>query len=79
MILTSELRCPHCGHAESLTMPTDACMFFHECASCRMLIRPMEGDCCVFCSFGSVACPPKQGGSSCCGRERDPTSTEGVE
>nr|WP_304572181.1 GDCCVxC domain-containing (seleno)protein [Salinisphaera sp. LB1] len=23
-----------------------------------MLARPKLGDCCVFCSFGSVACPP---------------------
>jgi hypothetical protein len=47
-------------------MPTDACVFFHECAACHMLIRPNEGDCCVFCSFGTVACPPMQGGSTCC-------------
>jgi hypothetical protein len=51
-------------------MPTDACLFFHECSACRTLIRPNSGDCCVFCSFGSVPCPPVQlagvdGG--CCG------------
>jgi hypothetical protein len=67
-VLTSELRCPACGHAETLHMPTDACRFFHECASCRALLRPRAGDCCVFCSFGSVPCPPVQvgGGRSCC-------------
>lgn len=64
-ILASELRCPHCGHAELLTMPTDACVFFHECSACRMLIRPNEGDCCVFCSFGAVVCPPMQDGAGC--------------
>ncbi|HKG90799.1 MAG TPA: hypothetical protein VKA84_02835 [Gemmatimonadaceae bacterium] len=26
---TSLLRCPECGHRESLEMPTDACRFFH--------------------------------------------------
>jgi len=56
----SMLTCPHCGHAEELEMPTDACLFFHECAQCRELIRPKPGDCCVFCSYGSVKCPPVQ-------------------
>jgi hypothetical protein len=23
-------------------------------------LRPKPGDCCVFCSFGSVKCPPIQ-------------------
>ena len=65
-ILTSDLRCPHCGHRESLVMPTDACLFFHECTACHSIIRPNAGDCCVFCSFGSVVCPPMQGGASDC-------------
>lgn len=67
-ILQSTLRCPHCGHAETLDMPTDACVFFHECAGCGAVMRPRAGDCCVFCSFGSQVCPPMQpGGSGCCG------------
>ena len=59
-MLMSDLRCPHCGHHESLAMPTDACLFVHECSACHALIRPNVGDCCVFCSFGSVRCPPMQ-------------------
>ncbi|WP_415857913.1 GDCCVxC domain-containing (seleno)protein [Leptospira vanthielii] len=23
-------------------------------------MKPKNGDCCVFCSFGTVKCPPKQ-------------------
>ncbi|MFN9421951.1 GDCCVxC domain-containing (seleno)protein [Gemmatimonas sp.] len=66
--LESVLRCPSCGYRESLTMPTEACLFFHECSSCRTLLRPNAGDCCVFCSYGTVACPPIQEGSTdCCG------------
>ena len=72
--LTSVLTCPACGHAEALAMPTDACLFFHECAGCHTLLRPKAGDCCVFCSFGSVPCPPIQVGAGdagnaagCCG------------
>jgi hypothetical protein len=41
-------------------MPTDSCVFFHECAGCGTLLRPKPGDCCVFCSFGSVRCPMEQ-------------------
>lgn len=59
--LDSTLTCPHCGFAERLTMPTDACLFFHECAGCRALLRPQPGDCCVFCSYGDAKCPPMQG------------------
>jgi hypothetical protein len=46
-------------------MPTDACLFFHECAGCHALLRPKAGDCCVFCSYGSVPCPPRQAGGAC--------------
>jgi len=41
-------------------MPTDACQFFYECTGCGALLRPNAGDCCVFCSFGDVPCPPIQ-------------------
>lgn len=58
--LTSTLTCPHCGFAERLAMPTDACRFFHPCGKCKELLRPRPGDCCVFCSYGDVPCPPKQ-------------------
>ncbi|KAI5913875.1 hypothetical protein GH664_15635 [Thauera sp. 2A1] len=48
-------------------MPTDACQFFYECCNCKALLRPNPGDCCVFCSFGSVKCPPIQAQRGCCG------------
>ena len=59
-VTTSLLTCPHCGFAKQETMPTDACQFFYECTSCEIMMRPNPGDCCVFCSFGSVKCPPVQ-------------------
>ncbi len=64
--LNSVLTCPKCGHAKQEIMPTDACQFFYECESCRALLRPKPGDCCVFCSFGSIKCPPVQRQKSCC-------------
>jgi hypothetical protein len=36
------------------------CQFFYECEGCHILLRPRAGDCCVFCSYGSVPCPPIQ-------------------
>ena len=63
--MQSELTCPNCGHQESLEMPTDVCLFFHECSGCEVVHRPLEGDCCVFCSYGSVDCPPVQKEGRC--------------
>ncbi len=69
-IAESTLVCPRCGHAETLTMPTDHCLFFHECPACKALLRPQPGDCCVFCSYGDVACPPIQLQGSCCSTDK---------
>ena len=41
-------------------MPTDACQYFYDCKGCGALLKPLPGDCCVFCSYGSVRCPPVQ-------------------
>jgi hypothetical protein len=65
-ILRSVLTCPACGAKSEQVMPTDACLYFHECASCGAMLRPLPGHCCVFCSYGSVPCPPVQLASSCC-------------
>jgi transcription elongation factor Elf1 len=46
--LRSTLTCPECGHVKVETMPTDACQWFYECESCKALLRPKAGDCCVF-------------------------------
>lgn len=64
--LESTLTCPVCGHAQSETMPTDACQWFYECSVCQTVLKPKPGDCCVYCSYGTVACPPIQQGDSCC-------------
>lgn len=60
IITDSLLTCPKCGHEELLSMPTDACLWFHHCSACQVLLKPNKGDCCVFCSYGSVPCPPVQ-------------------
>ncbi|WP_297908177.1 GDCCVxC domain-containing (seleno)protein [Thiomonas sp.] len=60
VVLESVLSCPHCGFASRENMPVDACRFFHECPACATVFAPLPGDCCVFCSYGSVPCPPVQ-------------------
>jgi hypothetical protein len=55
----SVLTCPKCGHAKREVMPEDACQYFYECEACKEVLRPKAGDCCVFCSYGSAACPSK--------------------
>ena len=62
----STLTCPHCGFKKEERMATDACQFFYECLSCHRTLKPKQGDCCVFCSYGSVPCPPIQAGQGCC-------------
>lgn len=64
-VLESLLTCPQCGHSKLETMLTDACQFFYECEACQTLLRPQPGDCCVFCSYGSVKCPPMQKHGCC--------------
>lgn len=65
-ILRSVITCPHCGHRAEETMPTNACLFFYDCPACHERLKPAPGDCCVFCSYGSVPCPPVQVGAECC-------------
>lgn len=64
--LESTITCPNCGHKKTEMMPTNACEFFFECENCKTRLRPLEGDCCVYCSYGTVKCPPIQAGSGCC-------------
>lgn len=67
VVLESEITCPQCAHIRTETMPQDARQYFYECKGCGALLKPKPGDCCVFCSYGSVKCPPiQQSATSCC-------------
>jgi len=56
--MRSILTCPTCGAQSEPEMPADACIFFLEREVCHALSRPKTGDCRVFCSCGSLPCPP---------------------
>jgi hypothetical protein len=73
--LKSTITCPECGHAQVETMPTDACQFYYECTGCHILLRPLAGHCCVFCSFGTVICLPMQSMEPCRGAAGRPSET----
>ena len=65
--VTSTITCPLCGFHKVETMPTDACQYFYQCEGCTQVLRPKPGDCCVFCSYGTIKCPPMQeSGGACC-------------
>jgi len=66
VLLQSTITCPECKHQSEELMPEDACVFFYECFNCKSILKPEEGDCCVYCSYGSVKCPPIQAGGNCC-------------
>lgn len=66
VILQSVITCPECGFQKQESMPEESCVFFYECENCKTVLKPLEGDCCVFCSYGSVKCPPIQKGNKCC-------------
>jgi hypothetical protein len=65
VVTDSVITCPHCGTARTERMPTDACLIAYDCSGCSVRLRPKPGDCCVFCSYGSVPCPPVQAGNCC--------------
>ena len=60
VIPESTITCPKCGHKQLETMPIASCQWFYECKACGVLLNPLQGDCCVFCSYGTTPCPPIQ-------------------
>lgn len=64
--LHSAITCPDCGHTAREEMPSNACQYFYDCQGCKAVLKPLPGDCCVFCSYGDVPCPPIQTGSDEC-------------
>jgi rubredoxin len=71
MNLQSIITCPECGVQKMETMPIDACVHFYQCESCKSILRPKKGDCCVFCSHGTVRCPSIQSGETIQGKMKD--------
>jgi len=60
-VLESVITCPACATTARETMPQHACQHFYRCTGCGEMLKPRDGDCCVFCSYADTPCPPKQG------------------
>ena len=60
LTLTSTITCPSCGFEKQEPMPENACVHLYECTHCHEFLRPRPGGCCIFCSYGSTPCPPRQ-------------------
>lgn len=66
IILKTIITCPHCSFQKEESMPTDSCVYFYECSNCHKILKAKEGDCCVYCSYATIPCPPIQGDKKCC-------------
>lgn len=60
LTLASLITCPECGQQKEEIMSGNACLYFYQCERCRTVLRPRDGDCCVFCSYGNEKCAPMQ-------------------
>lgn len=60
VVLTSLITCPGCGRQQTETMPEFSCAIVYQCPGCGAMLRPAAGDCCVYCTYGTVPCPAVQ-------------------
>ena len=57
----SVVTCPICRSQREEVMSPVTAVLTYECRFCHEVLRPRPGDHCVFCSYGSMKCPPAQG------------------
>ena len=58
--LFSEITCPKCKNTKREKLPTEVCQVSYTCENCKEVLHPKDGDCCVFCTYGTHKCPSKQ-------------------
>jgi hypothetical protein len=54
--INSVITCPHCEASELLQIPAGSSQRFYRCQACDGILKIQSGDCCIFCSFGSIGC-----------------------
>ena len=64
IVTVSTIRCPECGFTHREDIPENSCLWFYTCLGCGNLLRPLEKDCCVFCSYGTRRRMQKNMGSA---------------
>lgn len=60
IVTITTLTCPSCGSRKEEVMPQEECVHFYTCTQCQKVLKPIYGDCCVFCSYATVMCPNEQ-------------------
>lgn len=60
IVTKTRVTCPHCGFGQVLDIPADYCQILYQCPRCEARLRPLSGDCCIFCSYGDDDCIPEQ-------------------
>ena len=65
VVKKTKIKCPNCGHEETVEMPEYVCVRIYKCPQCEEVFKPKEGDCCVFCSYAEDDCPSKQQDKDC--------------
>lgn len=60
LIKTSIIKCPKCGYKKLEQLPTEVCVIQYNCEKCNHKMFPKNGDCCVYCTYGTHKCPSKQ-------------------
>jgi cytochrome c-type biogenesis protein len=65
---TTTPTCPHCSGKQTVDIPTDRCLAFHQCEHCGKVIEvPKESsNCCVVCEYGDQKCPSAASADSSC-------------
>ena len=66
MILEAILTCPKCAHRKEETMPERYLEVSYVCEKCHAILKPKDGDDCVFCSYSNTICPEQQEKRDCC-------------
>ena len=64
--VTSTITRPACDTQTTETMELNACRYLYVCPACGATLRPHPRECCVYCSYGDIRCPPQQTGNACC-------------
>lgn len=60
IVTLTVLTCPSCGFRKEEIMPPEQSVHFYTCTQCQKVLKPIYGDCCVFCSYATVICPGEQ-------------------
>ncbi len=55
-----EVTCPECGNREWVTMEPDHSPYVLVCDQCLNTTAPTNGECCMFCAYGTSQCLPRQ-------------------